>query len=320
MSPEILGIHHVTAIAGEPQANIDFYAGVLGLRLVKRTVNYDDPGTYHLYYGVNGGSPGTLMTFFPWPGAPRGRRGTGQATETAFSIPAGSIGWWSQRLEALEIGFTGPEPRLEGEQVLTLADPDGMTIELVASAAGDPRSVETDSPVPVEHAIRGFHSVTLTEAGFERTVALLTGTLGLAIRGEVRNRYRYAARDGAPGTLVDVVCAPDVPRGMIAAGSVHHVAWRTRDDAEHQAWRGIVAAQGFDVTPIVDRQYFKSIYFREPGGVLFEIATDPPGMAIDEPADRLGMSLKLPPWLEPMRPALERTLPPIRLPHVRSIA
>jgi glyoxalase family protein len=287
---------------------------------VKRTVNFDDPGTYHLYYGVNGGAPGTLMTFFPWPGAPRGRRGSGQATETAFSIPSGSVAWWSRRLEAQRIGFTGPEPRFDGEQVLTLGDPDGMTIELVATTTGDPRGVEPGGPVPAEHAIRGFHSVTLTEAGFERTVALLTGTFGLVARGEARNRYRFAAGDGMPGTRVDLVCAPDVPRGSIAAGSVHHVAWRAHDDAAQRAWREIVAARGFDVTPIVDRQYFKSIYFREPGGVLFEIATDPPGMAIDEPADRLGSSLQLPPWLEPMRANLERTLPHLRPPHAGSVA
>jgi glyoxalase family protein len=319
MTPQISGIHHVTAIASDPQANVDFYAGVLGLRLIKRTVNFDDPGTYHLYYGDGVGSPGTIMTFFPWPGAPRGQVGTGQVSVTAFSIPSDSIGFWQRRLTQHGVTFDGPQARFD-EQVLAFGDSDGLPLELVAGAAADVRQGWTEGPVPPQHAIRGFFGVTLaergSEEGCEHTAALLTEGLDFRVAGQAGNRFRYAMGDGHPGALVDVLCLSGASRGHIAAGTVHHVAWRTSDDDQQQVWRRRVSQYGMDVTPMRDRQYFHSIYFREPGGVLFEIATDPPGFTFDEPVERLGSSLKLPPWLESRRGLLERTLPPLRLPKV----
>ncbi len=317
MTLQIPGIHHVTAIASDPQANVNFYAGVLGLRLIKRTVNFDDPGTYHLYYGDDVGRPGTVMTYFPWPGAPRGQVGTGQVSVTAFSIPPDSMGYWAERLKRSGVSFDGPKARFD-EQVVSLDDHDGLPLELVA-AARDDRSGWTTGPVPAKHAIRGFFGVTLAERGPEegcgRTTTLLTEGLEFRLVRESGHRLRYAMGDGSPGALVDVLCLSDAPRGQIAAGTVHHVAWRTPDDKQQLAWRERLGRYGMDVTPVRDRQYFHSIYFREPGGVLFEIATDPPGFTLDEPPDRLGTGLKLPPWLEPRRDQLERVLPPLRLPE-----
>lgn len=316
MTPQIPGIHHVTAIASDPQSNVDFYTGVLGLRLIKRTVNFDDPGTYHLYYGDGVGSPGTVMTFFPWPGAPRGRVGTGQVSVTAFAIPSDSVGFWQERLKKVGVALDGPKARFD-EQVLSFEDHDGLPLELVASA-GDDRPGWPDGPVPLQHAVRGFFGVTLAEPGpgetCEPTIALLTRGLGFRLVRESGNRSRYAMGGGRQGALLDVQCLPGAPRGQIAVGTVHHVAWRTPDDEQELAWRQQLREYGMDVTPVRDRQYFHSIYFREPGGVLFEIATDPPGFTLDEPLDRLGSSLKLPPWLESRRDLLERMLPPLRLP------
>ncbi len=313
MASTLPGIHHVTAITGDAQQNVDLYVGVLGLRMVKKTVNFDDPGSYHLYFGDELGRPGTVMTFFVWPGAARGRAGTGQVTATAFSIPRGSVQHWRERLEAADVPVRGPEPRL-GDEVLTLADPDGMRLELVAPARPDGRQPWAGGPVPVEHAIRGFHSVTLTLGGYEETARLLTGILGFGALGEESGRYRFAPEDGEPGGTVDLLSLPDAPAGITAAGTVHHVAWRTPDDERQLAWRKTVAQAGFDVTPVIDRSYFHSIYFREPGGVLFEVATDGPGFTVDEPADRLGASLLLPPRLEPIRRELELRLPAFDVP------
>ncbi len=318
MTAQIPGIHHVTAIASDPQVNVNFYVGMLGLRLIKRTVNFDDPGTYHLYYGDDAGHPGTVMTFFPWPGAPRGQVGTGQVSVTSFSILQGSLGFWQDRFKRYSISFDGPKVRFE-EQVLSLSDPDGLPLELVAPAAEDDRQGWTAGSVPGKHAIRGFFGVTLAERGPEEgcgdTTALLTEGLGFRLVREAGNRLRYAMGDGHPGALVDVLCLSGAPRGRIAAGTVHHVAWRTPDDEQQLDWRARLSRHGMDVTPMRDRQYFHSIYFREPGGVLFEIATDPPGFTLDEPPDRLGTGLRLPPWLEPRRDQLERALPPLRLPE-----
>ncbi len=327
MNPHLTGIHHVTAVASDPQGNVDFYVGVLGLRLIKRTVNFDDPGTYHLYYGDGAGSPGTIMTFFPWPGAPRGRVGTGQVGVTSFSIPKGAVSYWQDRLARHDVDVEKPTSRF-GEEVLAFSDPDGLPLELIA-AAHDARAGWPDGPVSPPYAIRGFHSVTLLERGgdgCEPTKSLLA-SMGFRSTGQDGDRFRFAAASdgdgtvsapatpaGAPGGLVDVLCRPGLPLGQIAAGTVHHVAWRTPDDAQQQAWRKRIAGFGIGVTEVRDRQYFRSIYFREPGGVLFEIATDPPGFTTDEFLVRLGTALKLPPWLESRRAALERSLPPIRLP------
>lgn len=314
MTRQPSGIHHVTAIATDPQRNADFYIQTLGLRMVKRTVNFDAPDTYHLYYGDETGNPGTILTFFPWPGVPQGRRGTGQATTTSFSVPEGSLGWWKQRLERLAVDVARAETR-SGEDALTLRDPDGLVVELVAHPEADPRPPWEQGPVPPEHAIRGLHSITLTESGYEDTAELLTGTLGFRLVEEEGERFRFATGEGGPGALLDVVCHPESPQGLVAAGTVHHVAWRTPDDDEQAIWREDLIGQGLNVTPVMDRQYFHSIYFREPGGVLLEIATDPPGFGIDEPLLELGRRLKLPPWLEPNRADIERSLPPLKVPE-----
>ena len=309
----VQGIHHVTAIAGDPQRNLDFYTGVLGLRLVKATVNYDDPATYHFYFGDREGRPGTILTFFPWPGAPRGRRGPGQVTAVSFRVPDGALGFWAQRLRSGGIPFEGPAPRFD-EECLTMSDPDGLPLELVSrpgAAEGDPGG---RGPVPPAYAVRGFHGVTLSLEGYERTAGVLAGTLGFRRARETGNRFRYQAGDGGIGGTVDLLCVPSAALGRVAAGTVHHVAFRARDAQEQAALRRRISDAGCDVTPVIDRTYFRSIYFREPGGVLFEIATDAPGFAVDEPADRLGTRLVLPGWLEPERPRLERILPPVRLP------
>jgi glyoxalase family protein len=290
-----------------------FYSGVLGLRLVKLTVNFDDPETYHLYYGNGSGTPGTILTFFPWPGAPRGRHGTSQATVISFSVPADALPYWEERLKAHGTPVDGRKRRF-GRDVLAFRDRDGLQLELVAG--DDSREPWTNGPVPAEWAIRGFYSVTLAEAGYERTADLLTATLGFRHAGEHGNRFRFEAAGGGPGAIVDVECLPDLPPGRIAAGTVHHVAFRARDDAAQAAWREKIVATGLNVTPIIDRQYFHSVYFREPGGVLFEIATDPPGFAVDQPLSELGTRLMLPSWLEPMRSRIENSLPKLTLPVV----
>jgi len=307
MRKPIAGIHHVTAMAGDPQANVDFYTGVLGLRLVKKTVNFDDPGTYHLYYGDEVGHPGTIMTFFPWPMARRGVQGAGQATVTAFSVPEGSLGFWTERLDRLGIPFDGPKTRFE-EEVLTVLDPDGLRLELIARA-GDGRPGWDKGPVQPEHAVRGFDGVTLTEWNLDITEGVLAGTMGFQRVGEQGDRVRFAAGS----SRVDVLASPSAARGHISAGTVHHVAFRAADEADQLAWREAIAESDLYVTPVLDRQYFRSIYFREPGGVLFEIATDPPGFTRDEPVESLGTALKLPPWLEESRSRIEEVLPPIEV-------
>jgi glyoxalase family protein len=316
MDNNLLGIHHVTAISGNPQPNIDFYAGVLGQRLVKRTVNFDDPGTYHLYYGDDRGHPGTIVTFFPWANAPRGVKGSGQITDISFSIPANALDYWMERLNSHNIPFQQPYARFN-EQILKFADPDGLLLELVAHSEKEDRSGWQQGPVPAQYAIRGVFGVTLTEADLERTETMLTQALGFHRVAEEGKRTRYETGNGGAGTFADVVLRSDAPRGRIAVGSVHHVAWRTPSDEQQEAWREELVTQGSDVTPVLDRQYFHSIYFREPGGVLFEIATDPPGFTIDEPVEELGTHLKLPPWLETERAALEEVLVPISLPTSR---
>ncbi|GAB3500117.1 VOC family protein [Nocardiopsis coralliicola] len=305
------GIHHVTAIASDPQANADFYLNALGMRLVKKTVNFDSPETYHLYYGDRDGNPGTVMTFFPWPGAPKGRAGAGQATTTSFSVPESSLGWWSGHLARLGIEATRPAERME-EDVLQLRDPDGLAVELVASADAHDTQPWDGASVPGEHAIRGIRAVTLTEHDVEGTAAMLGGTLGFDLAEERGGRFRFrigGQRDSGVGGVVDVVADRSAPEGLVAAGTVHHVAYRAPDTATQDGWRRSLADGGVDVTEIRDRSYFTSIYFREPGGVLLEIATDGPGFDYDEPLLQLGRSLRLPPWLEPRRAEIEKHLP-----------
>ncbi len=313
MVDPIRGIHHVTAIAGDPNLTVDFYARVLGLRLVKITVNFDDPSAYHFYFGDGLGRPGTILTFFVWPRAVPGRRGVGQVTAVAFSVPAASFDYWQARLGAHGVRLEPLTERFD-EGVLVFYDPDGLKLELVAGPEPDDREPWSGGPVPAEHAVRGIYGVTLTEAAAEPTAGLLTQVMGFRFQGAAAGRYRYVAGAGGPGAIVDVEVRRDLFRGRVAAGTVHHVAFRTQNDETQLAWRSRLLAAGYQVTPVRDRLYFHSIYFLEPGGVLFEIATDPPGFTVDEPAEALGTGLRLPPWLEPRRGELEAALPPLRLP------
>jgi glyoxalase family protein len=308
-----LGLHHVTAIASDPQLNVDFYLQTLGLKLVKQTVNFDAPDVYHLYYGDEAGNPGTILTFFPWPGTPQGRRGAGQATTTSFSIPAASLGWWKQHLESKGIEVEDAATRLD-EDALSFHDPDGLLVELVAHEGTAEHPPWERGPVPPEHQIRSLYAITMTQNDYEATAGMLTEQMGFRLVGEEGDRFRFDTHDGGAGARLDVLVDPTARRGLVAAGTVHHVAWRA-PDGEHQAdWRGQLVGGGLDVTPIIDRQYFESIYFREPGGVLLEIATDPPGFTIDEPLLELGRKLRLPPWLEPSREDIEHGLPDLKLP------
>jgi glyoxalase family protein len=295
--PRTTGLHHVTSIAGSAQGNVDFYTDRLNLRLVKRTVNFDDPNTWHLYYGDRTGSPGTLITFFPWEGIPSGRAGAGEVAVTSYAIPRDAVGDWREALE-LE---AEPVERF-GAPVLAFRDSDESRLELVGrEAAGDDG---TD--------IRGFHGVTLSVARPDLTARLLADVLGFEEAGEEDGRLRLEAAGDGEGRIVDLLAASGSAPARLGSGSVHHVAFRARDDEEQAAFREALLAAGFDVTPVRDRQYFRSIYFREPGGVLFEIATDPPGMLIDESVETLGSELRLPPWYEPARARIEAALPPIR--------
>jgi len=313
MTMHTSGLHHVTAIAGAPQRNIDFYVKGLGLRLVKKTVNFDDPGTYHLYYGDDAGRPGSLLTFFPWTGISSGRPGSGQSTSTAFSVPAGSLGWWADHFRALGVDSTLAS-KSSDEERLSLRDPDGLQLDLVASSTVDPRNPWDSASVPAEYAVRGQHSSVLTVADPTGTVEVLTRDLGMRVLSETGDRIRVGAGDGAAGNIVDIIADPKGQVGLTAGGSVHHIAFRVPDKTTQEKWRAELVDRGYGVTAILDRQYFTSIYFREPGGVLFEIATDTPGFDIDEPLLELGRSLKLPPWLEPSRDQIEHAVAPITLP------
>jgi glyoxalase family protein len=314
MNSKIPGLHHVTAIASDPQRNLDFYVGVLGMRFIKRTVNFDDPGSYHFYFGDQRGTPGTILTFFPWPGARRGIRGTGQVETTAFAIAPGSIGYWLERLKQHHVTAERTSPRF-GEEVIRLVDSDGLLIELIASSSCGKVDLWPGSPVPSAHAVRGFHSVSVALEGYERTARLLTESFGYRLVDESGNRFRFvSADDPALGRIVDLLCLPDTAMGRVAAGSVHHIAFRAKDQAEQLQWREHLVNLGYNVTPVIDRTYFHSIYFREPGGVLFEIATEPPGFTLDEKLEELGTHLRLPAWMESARSQIEQILPRIQVP------
>jgi glyoxalase family protein len=314
MDKKIVGLHHVTAIASDPQRNLDFYVGLLGLRFVKRTVNFDDPGTYHFYFGDARGTPGTILTFFSWPGARRGDRGVGQIEATAFAISPDSVGYWLDRFKEQHVTAEKTSARF-GEEVIRFTDPDGLLLELIASDSFGKTEPWMVSTVPAEHSLRGFHSVSAALEGYERTARLLTESFGYRLVKEAENRFRFASPDDdASGRIVDLLCLPDTGPGRVAAGSVHHIAFRTRNDEEQLKWREHLVELGYNVTPVIDRTYFHSIYFREPGGILFEIATEPPGFTLDEKLDELGMHLRLPEWMESARSQIERVLPPIEFP------
>jgi glyoxalase family protein len=311
----ITGLHHVTAIASDPQRNLDFYAGVLGLRLLKRTVNFDDPGSYHFYFGDAAGTPGTILTFFPWPNARRGARGVGEVGATAFAIPMESTGYWLKRLHEHKVSADGVSERF-GEKVIRFADPDGLIVELIASnrlSSGHPFS---GGPVPEAHAIRGLHGVTAALDDRKDSARLLTEVFGYRLTQDSGSRARYSAPGNAGfGKEIDLLTAPELPAGRLGAGTVHHIAFRVPTAKEQQDWRKRIAALGYRVSPVMDRTYFQSIYFREPGGILFEIATDVPGFAADEPEAEWGVNLRLPSWMERSRVRIEAVLPAITLPH-----
>jgi glyoxalase family protein len=307
----IVGLHHVTAIASEPQRNLDFYTQVLGLRFVKRTVNFDDPGTYHFYFGDDAGTPGTILTFFPWPHARRGHAGAGEVTHTAFSVPVGSLDYWEKRLSEHGVLAERVGKRFS-EEVLTLSDPDGMKLELVAHAGAPDITSGRYADVPAEYALRGFFGVTMLETDLtatEKTLAMM----GFRKVAEEGNRTRFASPDGTTlGNQIDVLIDANASYGRPGAGSVHHIAFRAKDDAAQLAWCEEIAKH-LSVTPVLDRTYFHSIYFREPGGVLFELATDNPGFEFDEPIETLGEGLRVPEWLEAQRELIEARLTPIEL-------
>jgi len=309
-----MAIHHITAIAGDPQRNLDFYAGTLGLRLVKLTVNFDDPGTYHLYFGDETGRPGSILTFFPWPEGMPGRQGTGQVGTVSLAVPPSSLGYWIERLLQHGIKYDGPTRRFD-EQVLGFPDPDGLLLEIVASPRVARVEPWNDCPVPAEHAVRGLHGGTIWEDGDRGTAEFLTRFMGFHQVGEEGNRLRFESASEGPGSVVDLRRVPGFWAGAGGVGTVHHVAFRSPSDEAQLAQRARLEEAGVDATPVIDRLYFHSVYFREPGGVLFEIATDPPGFTLDESPAELGTHLKLPPRYEPMRERIERTLPPVRLPH-----
>lgn len=309
METLINGLHHVTTMAGDTQRNVDYYTRILGLRLVKKTVNFDAPDVYHLYYGNETGSPGTILTFFPYGNLPRGRKGAGQLTHTAFSVPTAALSFWIDRLHAHSIQYAGPHKRFS-ETYLRFEDYDGAGVELVFNEE-DKRPGWDNGQVPVEFAVRGFHTVTLNEANPDQTIKLLTETMQHTLVGEEEGRFRFRAGIGGPGNYVDVLRSPNGGRALQGAGSVHHVAFSTDSDETQLAIRAQLTEAGFHPTAVLDRQYFHSIYFREPGGILFEIATNPPGFTVDESLAELGTALKLPPQYESRRAKVEAELPAI---------
>jgi glyoxalase family protein len=307
MKTNILGLHHITAISNSAQGNHDFYTNVLGLRLVKKTVNFDDPGTYHFYFGDEQGTPGSIITFFPWEGIGKGVNGAGMATHTAYSVSSGSFDFWKKRLEGY--GIESQESVIFNERLLSFDDPDGMQLQLVVAEKQDNREPWTTDQIGADVAIRGFHTVTLTLRSAEATVKVLTDILGYSQIKHEGNRYRFAVDTVDAANFIDILEDPAAPNGRGAAGTNHHIAFRVKDDNILMEVRKKVVAAGLNITPKIDRDYFFSLYFREPGGVLFEIATDNPGFTVDESLDSLGSSLRLPKKYEGMRQKIEEVLP-----------
>ena len=309
MNNLINGLHHITALASDAQKNVDFYVGVLGLRMVKKTINFDAPDVYHLYYGDETGSPGSILTFFPYAGLTRGRKGGGQLTYSAFSIPTASLSYWMDRLVQFGVPYSGPYQRFN-ETYLRFEDFDGMGVELVANS-NDLRPGWDNGKIPAEYSIRGFYTATLNEFNIDRTVSLLTDVMQHKLIAEEQDLFRFEALNGGPGAYVDVMRSPKDVRALQGAGSVHHIAFATDSDESQLEIREQLLSAGFNPTGVLDRNYFHSIYYREPGGILFEIATNPPGFAVDEAVAELGSALKLPEWYEPRRAKIEAELPVI---------
>ncbi len=307
MKTDILGLHHITAIADNAKRNADFYTSVLGLRFVKKTVNFDDPSTYHFYFGDGQGSPGTIITFFPWEGIGRGVNGAGMATHTGYAVPSGSFDFWKDRLA--KYGIEAAEGEIFGERLLSFNDPDGMQLQLVVPNKVDDRKPWVTSEINEGVAIRGFHSVTLTLRDAGATIGVLTDVLGYRQVMKVGNRFRFEIDTVSTANIIDIIEDASAPRGRNAAGTNHHIAFRVKDDVVLMEFRKRVLAAGLDITTKIDRDYFFSLYFREPGGVLFEVATDNPGFTVDESLDGLGSSLRLPKQYEGRRVEIESFLP-----------
>lgn len=308
MENKILGLHHITAIAGSAQRNHAFYTGVLGLRMVKKTVNFDDPGTYHFYFGDKVGTPGSILTFFPWEGMRPGKTGTGMATEIGYALPKGSLGFWIDRFKQFKTKHDEPAERF-GEQYLAFQDPDGLNIDLIVPNSEDHRKPWETDEVKAPVAIKGFHNITLSLKNIKATAEILTDVFGYKLLGHEGNRYRFTTDAIETAAIVDLLELPDGKAGLNAAGTNHHVAFRVKDDTILMEYRKKIADRGLNITPKIDRDYFFSLYFREPGGVLFELATDNPGFATDESVETLGSSLKLPKRYEGSRAEIEQSLP-----------
>lgn len=313
----VTGLHHVTCIAGDPQRNLDFYTGTLGMRLVKRSVNQDAPDTYHLFYADAEGHAGTDLTFFPWPDLPPGRRGAGLTNEVGLAVPPGTLAWWSERLRSAG-ARVGEQATWFGEPVLRFEDPDGLALALVESDDAREFTPWAESPVEASRQVRGLHLVRLVERELEPTARFLTEGLGFAAAGEERGWHRFTVEGGGTSRALDIQVAPDAQRGEWGLGSVHHIAWRVPDGAAQRDVQAGVSRAGGRPTEVIDRFWFQSVYFREPGGALFEVATDGPGFTVDEPAEKLGERLILPPWLEPRRTEIERALPRLGATQVRA--
>lgn len=310
-SSKITGIHHITAIASSAAENLAFYKSVLDLRLVKKTVNFDDPYTYHLYYGDSAGNPGTIITFFPWEKLPRGNPGAGMVTSIAFSIPTGSADYWRKRLAVNGIDTNNGERF--GDGLIQFEDPHGLSLELIETAAADSTSIRSRDAKSAAYRIGGFHSATTLLASLEETQLLLTNLMGMVGQDKEGNRYRFRTKNGVSfGNFYDVILDDRAENGRQGGGTVHHIAFRTPTEKDQKDWQKLLMQNGYSVTPIRDRKYFKSIYFHEPGGVLFEIATDPPGFTVDESYERLGQNLQLPDQYEPMRAEIENRLPALK--------
>ena len=308
MENRILGLHHITAIADNAKRNHEFYTKVLGLRMVKKTVNFDDPGTYHFYFGDEAGTPGTILTFFPWEGIGQGRTGTGMATSIGYSVPKDSLEFWADRFKQFNVKQDSIREKL-GEQYLSFKDPDGLNIDLIVSNDEDKRKPWETDDVKANIATKGFHNITLTLKKIEATAEILTDILGYKLLEQDGNRYRFITDAIDTANIVDLLELPDGKPGHNAAGTNHHVAFRVKDDAILMEYREKVLSKGLSITPKIDRDYFFSLYFREPGGVLFELATDNPGFTKDEPLNELGTHLKLPGQYEPAREKIEKVLP-----------
>lgn len=306
MENRILGIHHITAIAASAKQNHHFYTNIMGLRMVKKTVNFDDPGTYHFYFGDETGTPGTILTFFPWQGIQQGKQGTGQATEIVYSVPEGSLEFWKGRLEDHGIKITATGKRFD-EEFISFNDHDGLPLTLLVPKKQDPRKGWQTSGIKSDAALKGFHSVTLNLRRKTETEKVLD-LLNYKLISQEGNRYRYATDAIDTASIIDIIETTDV-NGINAAGTIHHIAFRVKDENTQLALRSKIEKAGYNITPKIDRNYFFSVYFREPGGVLFEIATDNPGFAVDEPVNELGKNLKLPPQYEPHRERIEQVLP-----------